>query len=314
MKYLLLLVLFLVPFKSHADVSLSYVSLMLQGMRFTMSPMTPKETTIRVAGVGKDRDAAIQNGLLTAVQQTVGVMLITDQVVNNDRLLKNVVAQYSSGTVNKFQVHDCVGNRPVVCNMTVTVSLSAFMRKLENVSDNIQIPGNDYYQKHLLQKTLLIQREKMLDYYLRQIHQSGLDVEITNVELLPTTGDNARLSIQYRVKWNETFRKEFLSFMRKLENDTQHINGSTVYMQWGTTGLADNRAYIKTHSEVMHNNVINLIHRPIQVQFLNVCETIGVENIFDLGRRGLNLKSEISVSPDKLKNMTHLAAKIGCDS
>lgn len=295
-------------------MGVSYVSLVLQGMRFTMSPMTPKETTVRVAGVGKDRDAAIQNGLLTAVQQTVGVMLVADQVVSNDQLIKNVVAQYSSGTVTKFEVHVCDGKSPVVCNMTVTVSLSRFMRKLTNDSDNIQIPGNDYYQKHLLQKTLMIQREKMLDYYLRQIHQSGLDVEITNVELLPTTDENARLSIQYRVKWNETFRNEFLSFMRKLENDTQHINGSTVYMQWGTTGLMDNRAYIKTHSQAMHNNVINLIHRPIQVQFLNVCKTTNVENIFDLGRNGLNLKSEISVSPGKLKNMTQIAAQVGCDS
>jgi hypothetical protein len=316
MKYLVILAFLLAPLTSYADMSMSYLSLVLQGVRFTMTPLTPKETSVRVLGVGKNRDEAIQNGLLTAVQQTVGVMLITDQVVNNDRLVRNVVAQYSSGSVTKFDVHSCDGTNPVMCDMTVSVSLTSFMRKLENVSDNVQFSGNDYFQKHMLQRTLLIQREKMLDYYLRQIHQSGLDVEVHAIDLLPDPGEKVKISVEYRIKWNETFRKELLSFFRKLEKDTANINGSTVYIQWGTTGLSDNRAYIKTHSQSMHTNTVNLIHQPLMVQFngLGVCRSVDIQNIFDLGRRGKSVKTEFFVEPDKLKNMTHLHAKIGCDS
>jgi len=316
MKYLVILALLFVPVKSYADMGVSYLSLVLQGVRFTMSPSTPRETTMRVLGVGKNRDEAIQNGLLTAVQQSVGVMLVTDQVVENDRLVKNIVAQYSAASISKFDVHNCETRKLVRCDMSVTVSLNRFMRKLQSVSDTVQFSGNDYYQKHLLQRTLLTQREKMINYYLQQIHQSGLDVVILAFDMLPDPGEKVKISVEYRVKWNQTFREELLSFFRRLEKDTENVDGSTIYIQWAKTGLTDNRAYIKTHSQNMHNMMLSLIHKPIMVNFagLNVCRAVEVENIFDLGRNGKSVKTTIFVEPEKLKNLTQVQATIGCDS
>ncbi len=97
--------------------------------------------------------------------------------------------------------------------------------------------GTDHY----VGQHALVQRYILTDYYLSHIRQSGLDVIVREVKIVPSMNADTTLVIDYEVKWNPEFKKSVISYLQRLEKDT---NGKTeenlkVFIQWGPTGICD---------------------------------------------------------------------------
>ena len=293
-----------------------YVSLIFQGIYFSMSESVPEEITVTAKGVGETQAIAIDSALNSAVQKAVGVLVISDQTVKNDQVIRNLVASYSSGVVNSYKIDTCQKDKVIHCTITAKVSPMKFMRKLQGDSQTIQVNGNDLLAKHQTAKNTLIQREKITNYYFSQIRQSGLDVTIREVKILPSDTEKVKLVVDYEVKWNAEYKKEILKFLERLEKDTKNDGGQQIYIQWGPTGLFNNRVHINVVNERLRTSMLRMIHAPtfVKINELNLCEDINHDNVFTIDWYGVKRQRTIEVDPAKLRGIQSLSASIGCTS
>ena len=293
-----------------------YVSLIFQGIYFSMSESVPEEITVTAKGVGETQAIAIETALNSAVQKAVGVLVISDQTVQNDRVIRNLVASYSSGVVNSYKIDICQKDKVIHCTITAKVSPMKFMRKLQGDSQTIQVNGNDLLAKHQTAKNTLIQREKITNYYFSQIRQSGLDVIIREVKILPSDTEKVKLVVDYEVKWNAEYKKEILKFLERLEKDTKNDGGQQIYIQWGPTGLFNNRVHINVVNDRLRTSMLRMIHAPtfVKINELNLCEDINHDNVFTIDWYGVKRQRTIEVDPAKLRGIQSLSASIGCTS
>ena len=86
---------------SYDLVAYNVMSFMYQGIRFVYSDSVPKEMIVTSVGTGKTREDAINKALLSGIQESIGVLVVSDETAENDRIVRNIVAQYSSCVVNK---------------------------------------------------------------------------------------------------------------------------------------------------------------------------------------------------------------------
>jgi hypothetical protein len=293
-----------------------FVSLIFQGIYFSMSESVPEEITVTAKGIGETQAIAIETALNSAVQKAVGVLVISDQTVQNDRVIRNLVASYSSGVVNSYKIDTCQKDKVIHCTITAKVSPMKFMRKLQGDSQTIQVNGNDLLAKHQTAKNTLIQREKITNYYFSQIRQSGLDVIIREVKILPSDTEKVKLVVDYEVKWNAEYKKEILKFLERLEKDTKNDGGQQIYIQWGPTGLFNNRVHINVVNERLRTSMLRMIHAPtfVKINELNLCEDINHDNVFTIDWYGVKRQRTIEVDPAKLRGIQSLSASIGCTS
>jgi hypothetical protein len=293
-----------------------YLTLIFQGIYFSMSESVPEEITVSSKGVGNTQNEAVESALNSAVQKAVGVLVLSDQTVKNDQVIRNLVASYSSGVVNSYKIDTCQKDKSVSCTVTAKVSPMKFMRKLQGESQTLQVNGNDLLVKHQTARIALIQREKVTNYYFSQIRQSGLDVIIREVKVLPSDTKTAKLMVTYEVKWNPVFKKEMISFLQRLEKDTVNDGGHRIYIQWGPTGISNNRVFINTNNSKMQQTMLKYMHQPtyVRINELNICEDIGHDSVFTIDWYGVRRERILEVSPEKLSGIQSFSASIGCAS
>lgn len=299
---------------SYAFSSVDYLTLIFQGIRLSVTESVPEEITVTVKGTGQTQPIAIENALNLAVQKAVGVLILSEQTVSNDKMIRNLIAQYSSGVVNSYEVKKCDG-APVTCEVVAKVSPWKFMRKLQGDSQTIQVNGNDLFMQHQTAKTAMLQRYKMTQYYLSQIRQSGLDVVVHSVKVVPSTDEKVSLFVEYEVKWNKEYKKELIRFLEKLEKDTVREDANfQVYIQWDTTGFFENRVRINTHDQRFQRMMVYHIYQPVYVRIneLNMCIDVQHENVFTIGWHKVKRTVEIKIDPKHLQNINSLTMGISC--
>ena len=294
-----------------------YLTLIFQGIHFAMGESVPEQITVTSKGVGNNQNEAVESALNSAVQKAVGVLVLSEQSAKNDRVIRNLVASYSSGVVNSHKIDSCQKDKFVTCTVTAKVSPVKFMRKLQGDSQTIQVNGNDLLMKHQTARNALLQREKITQYYFSQIRQSGLEVQINSVSVIPTTNNKALLQIEYEVKWNKEFKKEIIRFLEKLEKDgDEKTADGMVYIQWGPTGLFENRVYIYTHNQRFRSMMNEFIFQPthIRINELGICDNIEHRNVFTIDWYKVKREITIEVPAQKLSGLQSLSASLGCAS
>ena len=65
-----------------------YVSLIFQGIYFSMSESVPEQITVTSKGVGSNQNEAVESALNSAVQKAVGVLVLSEQSAKNDRVIR----------------------------------------------------------------------------------------------------------------------------------------------------------------------------------------------------------------------------------
>lgn len=291
-----------------------FFTVVFSSIQLVISELTPKELTITSKGRGNTQEEAVQAALTDSVQRGIGILMITEQTVQNDKLIRNIAASYSSGVVNTYKVDTCEKDTFFTCTVTAKVSPWNLMRKLQGDSQTIQVRGSDLFMQHQTAKAVLIQREKMTRYYLNQIRESGLDVRIVEVKVLPNTSDMAKLSVTYEVKWNREFKEELIRFLKKLERDTQGPENEQVYIQWDSSS---GRVWINTHNAQTRNMMRQYLYMPtfVKIKELDVCHNIREDDVFNIGwTKKVRNSITVDVPAQKLQSLQSLSASLGCAS
>jgi len=316
MKKLLFVFCLLLAAKAYAQqvTPFQMASFVFQGVRFMVADSVPPEMQVKGEGSGKTREEAIQNALLDAVARGIGVLVVTDQTVNNDRVVRNMAAMYSSGVVNSYEVVSCRNN---TCIVSAKVSAWKFRRKLEGDSNILKVNGDNLQAQYMTAKASMIQRHKMTEYYFQRIRSGGLEVKIKELKVMPAANDRAEVYIDYEVAFNKEFKKDIIRYLEKMEKDTngRAEENNRIYIQWGPTGLFENRVFINAIDANTRSMMLKYMHEPIEIYFqeLNVCERFDVtDSVFTIDWYGFRKQKVINMNPLLLQNINKISAKIGC--
>ena len=319
MRRLLAASLLVTSFSAHSFdlVTYNFISFMYQGIKFVHTDSVPKEMIVTSTGTGKTREEAIDKALLSGIQESIGVLVVSDETAENDRIVRNIVAQYSSGVVNKYEVKSCIGTNPITCTVTAKVSPWNFQRKLMGDSNAIKVNGNDLQAQHMSARHVLIQRQKLTKYYLSQIQQSGLEVKIKEVKVLPSLSENATVSIDYEVRWVPEFKKSIISFLEKLEKDTdgQNTNNNQVYIQWAATGFSENRVRINAYDDGFRRMMESYLRQPVSIRIneLGTCEQFDATGgVFGIDWYGFRKQKTVILTPEQLSKIDKITMSVGC--
>ena len=231
-------------------------------------------------------------------------------------MVKNLAAMYSSGVVNSYDVKECKNN---TCTVVAKVSPWQFIRRLEGHEQITKVNGKNLHAQALTAQHALVQRYILTDYYLSHIRQSGLDVFVREMKIVPSMNSETALVIDYEVKWNPEFKKSVISYLQRLEKDT---NGKTeenlkVFIQWGPTGIFDNRVFINTYDPRFRSLIMNYLHNPIFVGIkeFGICERFDLtSDVFKIDWYGFRKQKTIILDTKKLQNIDKISMSIGCAS
>ena len=314
-------------------------SFVLQGINLVFSSSLPNRITVSATGVGPSRDSAIRSSLHIASQQAFGVLVFSETKVVDDRQVKDIAAQYSSAIVQSYEVEGCSQLKDhVTCQVSAVITPWRFYETLKTSSEVVKVDGEDLYANHLSKQHVLAQRVKVTDFVLSKIRTHGLEAKVTKVSVSAGSESQIPIEIEYSVRYKREFWNETKTFLERLERDTggsptltgrkhssETTNSGTVVIQWGPTGLRENRVFIHTNDASLWS-VINRyrIQEPIFVSLpeFGICDAITLGDaygqgfagdIFQIDWYGLNRKVKILLPANRLKQIQQVSIKMGCN-
>ena len=317
---------------------LQAASLAIHGIQFLLSPSVPESIPVSAVGTGSNEQEATTNALVAAMQDAVGVLIVSESSVSGNRLTSEIISQYSSAMVSQYKVRSCSGTTRIRCEVDAIVTPWNFYRSLQESANGTEVDGKSLYAQHLTIKHGLEQRKRITDYFFSNIRTHGLEAVLLESRVEPSQSRDVSLYIRYRVRYKKDFWNSLEDFLQRLERDTggqtdwngrrqnpqSSVNPMTAYIQWGPTGLLENRVYIHTFDESFYSMIEDYRLRiPILVSIpeLNFCDRIELGDsykkgffgdIFQIDWHRQTREHRIRVQPEQLEGVTELTLKMGC--
>ena len=285
----------------------SPVSLVLQGVRFYFSSTIPAEIPVEAVGTGPTREKAIDNALIAAVQQAIGVLVVSDVTVESNKVVRDIAINYASGVVKEYSVKQCT-------DTTASVT---------------KIDGENLYGQYLTSRNAIIQRYRVTEYFFSRIRTQGIQAKLIRFEVQPTISGKVPIYIEYSIRMNPSYKKTLIELLEKLQEDTgakpniwtgerqdtaRGVSPHTVYIQWGPTGFLQNRVWVHTYDRSFAVMMQNYQYQEISIKIkeLGICDKVSHDDIFKIDWYGLTRRGTIEIDPEKLKGVKQLTLEAGC--
>jgi len=313
-------------------------SLVVQGIQFVFSGSVPDRIPVSSVGTGETREEAVKNALLSAMQEGLGVLVAAETAVSGNTVTREFVAQYTSAIVQTYKVTDCKDGVRTQCSIDAVVTPWRFYEVLREGSTTTRVDGKSLYAQHLTQQHSLAQRKRLTEYFLSKIRSDGLEATLLEIRVEPSSTDEVLVYLKYRVRYKRDFWQELVSFLKRLERDTgggpdwngrrqepkSSQDSRTVYIQWGPTGLQENRVFIHTFD----NSYYSMFRRyqigiPVSVSIpeLNFCDRVELGNshgsgffgdIFQVDWYQFSREHTLRIQPQILERVNQVTLRMGC--
>jgi hypothetical protein len=171
----------------------------------TQALVLPKRNReVKVTGTGKTEEEAKQDGFNKAVEQYVGVVVVTAKEINNDRLRRDEVIHHSAGYVEQFKIlrSETIGDK-VTVYMNVTVRDSKIAERiLSNNTASDQIAGDQFSAQYNSYMKSRETGDQLLGYLLSNYPENAFDVHSGKNKLVVDSQRNAIVEIPFQIDWN----------------------------------------------------------------------------------------------------------------
>ena len=311
------------------NTPVSSVSLALQGVRFYFSSNVPAEIPVEAVGTGPTREKAIDNALIAAVQQAIGVLIVSDITVESNKVLRDIAINYASGVVREYSVKQCTDTIRVQCTINAKVSPFVFQQNLQESASVTKIDGENLYGQYLTSRNAIIQRYRVTEYFFSRIRTQGIQAKLIRFEVQPTISGKVPIYIEYSIRMNPSYKKTLIELLEKLQEDTgakpniwtgerqdtaRGVSPHTVYIQWGPTGFLQNRVWVHTYDRSFAVMMQNFQYQEISIKIneLGICDKVSHDDIFKIDWYGLTRRGTIEIDPEKLKGVKQLTLEAGC--
>lgn len=324
---------------TRSTAKIESVALKVEGVTFYFSESTPDALYVQASGSGHTKDDAIKQALLAAVQQALGVLVVSELTISDDRVLKNISLGYATGMVKSYDVQFCRMNQRVFCMVNAMVTPAGIKNTIVANSKNMKVDGNSLYGQFVTQREAIIQRRKVTEYYFSKIRTAGLVATIRSVEVLPNPSVLAQVKILYSIGWNHQYRNELINYLKQIEKDTggdiirrkrnyseflmiesiYNQNDSYVSIMWASKPgyFSSNEAIIVSNDPEFSPMIIRYLYGQnleIQVSPFNFCDSFQTnESILIYGSRKEQWRElTLEMNPEYLKNVQNISVKMGC--
>ena len=312
-------------------------SYVLRGIQFYFAYMTPNEITVQSKGSGKDENEAIDKAIIVAVQQAMGVLVVSEITASDEKVLTDLAGMYSSGIVKSYEKKKCTGTKVVECTIEAKVKPLGIRDSIFSNKSTQIVDGNSLHGQFSSAKASLIQRRKLTEYYLSLIRTIGLIAKIESIEVIPSMTEKAKIALSYSIDWNDNFRSEIISFLKhisyganskanlfrflltKTPGDISSEDPNDVLIRWGPMrGILSQSVTIKTYDKEFAMMIHSKLQDPIRFEFspFSLCDTFapyGYSGILNFASQRPVIRNLIfHVDPNILRQTKEVIIKPGC--
>jgi len=346
----LIVIFFLIPFITSCKTitippEIQAASYVLRGIQFYFAYMAPSEITVQSKGLGKDENEAIDKAIIAAVQQAMGVLVVSELTASDEKILTDLAGMYSSGIVKSYEKKNCIKSNVVECTIEAKVRPLGIRESIFSNKSTQIVDGKSLHGQYSSAKASLIQRRKLTEYYMSRIRSIGLRAKVESIEIIPSMTPEAEIALSYSIDWNENFRSEMISFLKHISDGSNletelmrqmawYVNPLTsnqslgdissedpndVLVRWGPMrGILNQAVTIKTYDKSFAMMIRSKLQEPIEFDFspFGLCDSFtpyGYHGILFFAHwQPVIRKLRFKISPDILRKTQQIHISAGC--
>jgi hypothetical protein len=164
--------------------------------------------TVEVTGVGLNKEAAIQDGLNSAIRMVAGIYVRSEEVLKNNDFKANIYT-YSAGVIKEFRNVKIISGKGlsglVFVSMDVDVYLDDLYQRLKaNKIFDGNLDGKNIVTQFRNRKELFEKANKTFNYLLDSFPEKYLSAEVVERRDISKLSDkNITLLVTYQIKFEK---------------------------------------------------------------------------------------------------------------
>lgn len=163
-----------------------------------------QEGPYRVTGTGSSYDLAKQNGFRQAIERYAGVVIVSNSELQNDKLVKDEILNYSSGYVDNYTiVNQYQVNRTYFMVMDVWVLSSKISQRILSTTSSTAINGNLFAERNKTFLEARAQSDALILTTLERYPHNAFNVTVFNTNFGIDASRQIFVNINYQVHWNQ---------------------------------------------------------------------------------------------------------------
>lgn len=180
---------------------------------------------ITLDATGSTREAAIANAISAASEQASGVMIISDQTLEDGRLTKDQIRQHTTGIVNKYEVVSCDRlDRMYSCMINANVSPAPLRMTAEGKGMNVTpIQGQSAAAEvQTYNQSINTGREFVLQALADW--QQSLKLTVKDVKVQPAISGQPVIDLTYKLEVEPGYFKHLQAILDRVEDTNRELN------------------------------------------------------------------------------------------
>lgn len=317
LKYLILAGIVLITACQTLEKTNLPVTIVFKGIEFLFSNSLPEEMTVSATGTGNTREEALQNALKEAVQKGVGVLVVSDLRISDQKIISDQLLNYSSGFIKEYKAEACLINKKITCKILAKVAPWNLLRNQFNSNNKNSINGEQLVTQHNSVKNVITQQKKLLIYYKEKISEDGYKFEVKDVTSIPSYSNLIPIEITYRLTPNLDLRKEIFNFLKLVEITPENklstdIEKKTIYLGTDSSYLFKKNLRVIYWDEEMLAAFNELMSKNIEIYLEELGMCIKVNNLNLLTFDEMTDKVSGNYFPNDLKNLKNISTRNTC--
>jgi len=181
--------------------------------------------TVVAIGYGLTPEKAIQNALKQAVNNVVGSFVVTEEIIKNDKLIKNEILSVSNGFIKRYQVLN-KEKKDGIYEVTIKADVitNTLLHKLELLSFKLKDLENDNFKEIVLNKIDNYKNFKKLAekiIFKPIVKGTAFNIEILNLKLIKIMENKAMFMLLFSFKIRKNYYDNVVNFISHFSKETK---------------------------------------------------------------------------------------------
>ena len=195
---------------------------------------------VEASGLGADHDEALRQALRSAVEQSIGIFLKTETVVENYELISDKILSHSRGYVKTF---DILSEGPQGDVYHLKLAAVVVVKELENTLVEMklfsrEVKGESLFGNAFIQIAARKSGAALYEDLRETLITKAIAVEFAEVEVQSVDGDSATVIIPFNLVWDPAFLNDLKDVLEQTNEAVAHTrtaiskNRDTFKPQW----------------------------------------------------------------------------------
>jgi len=193
-----------------------------------------KNTPVVVHCTGDTLDNAKKRCFQNAIEDVVGLLLVSEKEVKNQNVVKNEIINYSAGYVDDYQIlNQKVEGKKISLEMLVRVADSKIQdRILGKFTDKVSVNGDQYATQFESYIDHMESGDQLLKSLLHNYPERAFNIKVTGHEYNLNSNRDSILTVYYELEWNQKYLKALNEALAKTSDPkSKEIQQHSIFIQ-----------------------------------------------------------------------------------